>query len=770
MIIFVANTTYVCACVVKYKVVFKIMYNLIKMRMKKFTLLLSMLVAFTATAVAQIYSLDELSNDKAYWFKNYYSENGYEYYQTICYEAEYPEQLWCAYVLTDEEGNTVADDITNVNQHFAILQHEGKMYLYSIAAKKFIKSYNDGLWLTDEPYSYVEIKDTQVEGNTTHPFCFAMDGYKLFGPYPFSGYSYCGYIYGGGSNYANAMYSWAIYEAGDFDSTEAMAALVAGLPVAAEKTQAAKDSLYAAIEAAHVLIDEEAGYSVMNSNVQLQIADPDAPGYIWCNEPEVSEGPIEYLVDGITDVATNFFHSSWSTVVESVHYLEVDLGEGNEISNFMFGEHTRHNVSNDYPATVTVLGSNDGIEYTQIAVVTGLPQSGNTSWESAPIEADQPYRYLRFNVVTGTNRVYFHMAEFWLKECTVEFTGDESYATVTNELFELNNLLEDAEAVYDSETSMKDDYEIATASLLELIQYIADIMTNEPDAQTLALVEEAKALLNVPREFGYPGEESRSTLQAVIDTVLLDPNARQREVMEAAIDAFYTGTDIITVEDGKKYVFTFVSRVETFYYMNRIEEEDILVDSEGNDSIAVTNRIMLTAAEPGVAYPETAAFTSRHNEDGTVSFIADNGMFVIYSDGTSSAAGNAVYGIQVEDDDYAKIQLIRVVPTSNALAENYEDFWGYCAWYSKRNEARGYGVIVSKTDGTGFDGASAAFYNDNYTSVLKVEEYIAGETAIEAVENAEANDGVIYDLTGRRVQSVVAPGIYIVNGTKKFVK
>lgn len=42
-------------------------------------------------------------------------------------------------------------------------------------------------------------------------------------------------------------------------------------------------------------------------------------------------------------------------------------------------------------------------------------------------------------------------------------------------------------------------------------------------------------------------------------------------------------------------------------------------------------------------------------------------------------------------------------------------------------------------------------------------------TAIEGVE-AEEGEDVIYDLLGRRIEKVTAPGVYIINGVKKIVK
>ena len=92
--------------------------------------------------------------------------------------------------------------------------------------------------------------------------------------------------------------------------------------------------------------------------------------------------------------------------------------------------------------------------------------------------------------------------------------------------------------------------------------------------------------------------------------------------------------------------------------------------------------------------------------------------------------------------------------------------------------------VLGMTDGVGFYNAvngtnEGEFYNGAYKAYLEIEGATetaafygfdwAGTTGIENVEVENASN-VIYDLTGRRVETITAPGIYIVNGKKVLVK
>ena len=59
-------------------------------------------------------------------------------------------------------------------------------------------------------------------------------------------------------------------------------------------------------------------------------------------------------------------------------------------------------------------------------------------------------------------------------------------------------------------------------------------------------------------------------------------------------------------------------------------------------------------------------------------------------------------------------------------------------------------------------GQNAAFYSFNFDW--------NGTTGIEEIENAKELTKAIYDLAGRKIEQISAPGIYIINGKKCFVK
>ena len=76
------------------------------------------------------------------------------------------------------------------------------------------------------------------------------------------------------------------------------------------------------------------------------------------------------------------------------------------------------------------------------------------------------------------------------------------------------------------------------------------------------------------------------------------------------------------------------------------------------------------------------------------------------------------------------------------------------------------------TDGAWLNNANKAYLPASAvtTSVASLSFRFPGTTGVEEITDNRVQSTVIYDLTGRRVEAITAPGIYIVNGKKVLVK
>ena len=206
----------------------------------------------------------------------------------------------------------------------------------------------------------------------------------------------------------------------------------------------------------------------------LQTSDETAAGYLWSNAPDQAEGQHpEYMLDG--DVNT-FFHSDWHGVVSDPHYLEVDLGAGQSISEFAISYTRRMNNNNNRPTEIIIEGSNDGETFTAIRTLTeagdGLPTvAGNDSYTSPFITAAEAYRYIRFTVSqTNNSTIFFTFSEFGL------VTKSGKYNLV-------NAAAEKVQAVLDDPNATDEDYAKAEAFLQDVIDgkyaYVETTMTGD---------------------------------------------------------------------------------------------------------------------------------------------------------------------------------------------------------------------------------------------------------------------------------------------------
>ena len=105
-------------------------------------------------------------------------------------------------------------------------------------------------------------------------------------------------------------------------------------------------------------------------SVPLQCTDMSAPYYISSNAEHNAGGAardgggLPALLDGAMGT---YFHSRWAgTVVDEPHFLQVDMGNGNSVSDFCFNYMLREGVPHAMPTCIVVSGSNDGAGFENI--------------------------------------------------------------------------------------------------------------------------------------------------------------------------------------------------------------------------------------------------------------------------------------------------------------------------------------------------------------------------------------------------------------------
>ena len=99
--------------------------------------------------------------------------------------------------------------------------------------------------------------------------------------------------------------------------------------------------------------------------VTLTTTDSSQPGYVSSNAPQTlsGNGSISKLVDSDNNT---YFWSKYDGKVGAPHYIQVDLGAGNEISDFKFNYRTRSDDTCGIPTEIVVSGSNDEENFTPL--------------------------------------------------------------------------------------------------------------------------------------------------------------------------------------------------------------------------------------------------------------------------------------------------------------------------------------------------------------------------------------------------------------------
>ena len=234
---------------------------------------------------------------------------------------------------------------------------------------------------------------------------------------------------------------------------------------------------------------------------------------------------------------------------------------------------------------------------------------------------------------------------------------------------------------------------------------------DQPSDATIALIGEAKELLK-KKGIGYPNTAPRETLQAVIETTEESPTATAGATLEVALDAYMGTDDVLLPSDGEKYTITMVAKNGNRFYLN-YTGSDIAMTARGEEEL-----------------PESAQFLCEENGDSTVSLKTADGKYLVYHSSYNGVSwlqnGGDTDGLQDSADDMTKITFAKMQNNGNVAATGNKQIFGLLTWYGKRGFDTGkneesYGYMVLKTDGSNYDGASAPFWNDNFSSGFLVE-------------------------------------------------
>ena len=290
---------------------------------------------------------------------------------------------------TNDLGKGLTANYGDIQQAFSFKTIDSKTYLYSIYAEKYVNS--------DASLSETHQNDITFIPQGDGTFVIKFDDAH--------------YINLGGSK-EMVINSWSTADAGNkvtiTDITENAEYIEA---LQAYQLKVAREELYAAIaKAKHHLTYDETPVALSTSNVSF-------------NATEESEGKEENLFDG--DQST-YYHSRWNGNTEPLHYFQIDMAD-DKIGQFNFTTFNRSGASNDFPATYDIEGSNNGVDFTDIATVHSTAKNAGEKFRSEAIGNDgTQYRYLRFNVTdtygSVAYRVFFHLAEFSLNKASLQDT------------------------------------------------------------------------------------------------------------------------------------------------------------------------------------------------------------------------------------------------------------------------------------------------------------------------------------------------------------
>ena len=475
------------------------------------------------------------------------------------------------------------------------------------------------------------------------------------------------------------------------------------------KNSTAKADLRAMISKLEELI-EKCRITVTNTvtrteECDLQTNNSEESFYLSTNAGTKEGSSIANLVDNNTDT---YFQTARNDNGEQ--YLLVDAGADNSLKKFRFSYRTK---MSPFPYMIKVYGSNNNLDFNELATFENLPVSTDQLWTSTDISNGTAYRYLRFNIVESK-------VALKVDEDEVDTSNGEQY---TNKF---KNPLYTA--------AQQGSYCFAMSEF-----NLVNIVDEEQETEILV---------------GTVTEDQLNDATTANETA-------ENLAAESAVQA-----DLISKKNELQYIYDALSNaigIQVTLTPTDESRDQLLSNIEWGSTIGTFSAQYPTIVPDGV----TAYYAEQASQGSTIGLAvidssvipANEGVILIGNQGVTIATM-----LPSESDEIPTITNVFANSAIGPVTMGESD-------YILANSGQGIGFYNATFNSILKQGKAYLHFDNPQQAKSLVLNFGGVSTGVETTRDPQTSEQMkIYDLAGRLVSNVKKGGIYIKNGQKFIVK